>query len=410
MTYHAKLSPSGAHRWAKCPASVVLEAPYPRTSSVYADWGTAVHHISAEHLLNDVDLDDFLNVGVDVGDALLVIDQDMIDCAKSYVQTVRDLQGGCEILVEYSVPIDHLTDEENARGTADCIVLDIKARCLTVIDLKTGMGVKVEAKDNDQLMMYASGALREVEYLSLGEFDTVELVIVQPRLFHLSVYTITVEELREFENRIRNASRVVYEVMALGVTTESFNPGESQCRFCKARANCAAAANQALTIVADDFVNLDQEVLPQLASIVERVALCDTSHLARCYEAIPMIKDWMKAVEARMRQELTDGNEVPGFKLVEGKRGNREWIDEAQAQSLLASAGLSPEQYIEQNTISPTKAEKLLKGNPIWKEISQTAISQPSGSPAVAPNSDKRPALALNTLGDFANLTLENPK
>lgn len=405
--YHARLSPSGAHRWTKCWASVVMESTMPNTSTEHSKWGTAVHDISAKHLEDGANLDEFLGKWVAVDDDEFVeVTQEMIDCAKSYVATVRRFQGENPILVEQAVPIDHMTGEAGATGTADCIVIDCSANCLTVIDLKGGMGVQVEAKDNLQLMMYASGALREFGWM--GHFEIIEMVIVQPRLFHVSTYTITVEELYAVEDEIRDAATGIAEITALGVEDESFNPGESQCRFCKARATCGAAANQALTAIADDFINLEQNVTTQLATVSERITVCDNDHLARCYEAIPLIKDWINAVEARVRSELFAGNTVPGFKLVEGKRGPRKWTDEAKAKRMLSAAGIKAAQYYEKSVISPTKAEKLLKDHPKWSEISEKVILQSGGSPTIAPESDKRQAIVMDVSGAFADLTLEN--
>ena len=47
---HAKLSPSGAHRWMRCPGSVALEAQFPDDSSVFAAEGTLAHLLASDEL------------------------------------------------------------------------------------------------------------------------------------------------------------------------------------------------------------------------------------------------------------------------------------------------------------------------------------------------------------------------
>jgi hypothetical protein len=87
---------------------------------------------------------------------------------------------------------------------------------------------------------------------------------------------------------------------------------------------------------------------------------------------------------------LFAGEEVPRYKIVQGKRGIRKWKDESQLPQL--------DSLYEQVVISPTKAEKLFKKNDIWTAL-QEHIYQPEGKPSVAHISDKRPA--LSNLDDF---------
>lgn len=47
---HARLSPSGHHRWSVCHHSLELEATMPDTTSVYADRGTRLHTEAEKHL------------------------------------------------------------------------------------------------------------------------------------------------------------------------------------------------------------------------------------------------------------------------------------------------------------------------------------------------------------------------
>jgi hypothetical protein len=48
---HAKLSPSGAKRWCRCPAAPTRESNYPDTTSDAAQWGTDAHEILEKALL-----------------------------------------------------------------------------------------------------------------------------------------------------------------------------------------------------------------------------------------------------------------------------------------------------------------------------------------------------------------------
>ena len=116
---HAVLSPSSAHRWMACPGSVALVATAgaPDTGSASADEGTAAHEMAERILLG--------------ADGILLIGQraengwwftaDMLEQVSKYVTLVRDLVASTNgvLYVEQRVPIDHLTDELGATGTAD---------------------------------------------------------------------------------------------------------------------------------------------------------------------------------------------------------------------------------------------------------------------------------------------------
>ncbi|MRT52349.1 DUF2800 domain-containing protein, partial [Xylella fastidiosa subsp. multiplex] len=50
MSQHAMLSPSSAHRWLHCPASVPLTRTCKDESSPFADEGTVAHTVAADVL------------------------------------------------------------------------------------------------------------------------------------------------------------------------------------------------------------------------------------------------------------------------------------------------------------------------------------------------------------------------
>jgi hypothetical protein len=118
-----------------------------------------------------------------------------------------------------------------------------------------------------------------------------------------------------------------------------------------------------------------------------------------------------KAVRAETERRLFAGTEVPGFKLVEGKRGNRAWVNAEEAELQLKGMRLKTEQMYDLKLISPTTAEKLAKAGVIgprqWKKL-QEQYAQSQGKPSVAPANDKRPALTVAaTTDDFDVLCSE---
>ena len=208
---HAKLSPSGAHRWMQCPGSVVLEADYPDEGSSYAREGTVAHELAAGHLNAGWDLSDYVNEywhgeEPDGTTWKVLITQDMVDHVHDYAKLVREYAEGGVLMVEQRLGIGHVTGEPEAKGTSDVVI--VKGGELIVMDLKFGMGVKVDATDNPQLQLYALGALNEFDGV-LQDFHTVTMVIHQPRLNHVSEYSIPVQDLHAFADKVRDAAAKV---------------------------------------------------------------------------------------------------------------------------------------------------------------------------------------------------------
>ena len=388
---HAKLSPSGAHRWMACPGSVALEAPFPDQSSSYAAEGTLAHTLASEYL-DGTGQHPFKRVGEqhDVDGFTFTVTQSMADHVDDYCRLVIDYGERGLLLVEQRVPIGHLTGEKDATGTSDAIVVDTANRVLFVIDLKYGMGVRVDAGDNPQLMLYALGALEQCD--QLGEFEQVCMVIHQPRLNHVSEHWLEVAELREFAEDVRLAAIEIgdHEVPRL-------EPGEKQCRFCKAKAVCPALRAE-VTEVVSGSATLDEFLTPDTTT--------GDNYLSVAMSKVELVEHWCKAVRAEVERRLLAGQSVDGYKLVEGKRGNRKWNSETEVEALFKSFRLRQDEMYDYSLISPTKAEKLLKDTPKRWEKAEALISRAEGKPSVAPATDKRPALAVQSVADdFRDLT-----
>lgn len=425
LTLHARLSPSGAPRWMSCPGSVALEAGLPEWDTGYADEGTAAHSLSALCLNEGKDALAYLGrifevQGYDKGERVtreFEVDEDMAGHVQDYLDEIRAYAMGHEMLVEQRVPIDHLTGEEGAEGTSDVVIITSDGEELQIHDLKFGRGVRVDAEDNGQLKMYALGALKR--FAVMGDFKRVRLVIHQPRLEHLSEWVCPVGHLEEFKREIADAALTVAtatEFKANWVNSPNnayLVPSDKACQFCKAKAICPTLAARVQADVGADFEDLtaesDNPERGDEGDIPSRMLPTDPAQLAAKMRAIDLIEDWCKAVRAQVERELFNGRPVPGYKLVQGKRGNRAWSDPTAAEDLLRKQfRLTIEDAFNLKLKSPTQVEALLKKeHPRRWEKAQTLVSQAEGKASVAPESDKRPALVVTpTEDDFADLNV----
>jgi hypothetical protein len=385
MTAHAKLGASNAHRWMVCPGSVSAEDGLPDQTSAFAQEGTDAHelaeqalrmaHLPPDHVEKrdwgkyaDIKSNEYLD---------LLEDQAMADYVRVYTDYVNRLAVDCDT-IDIEQRVSYADWVPGGFGTADAII--VKGDTLHVCDLKYGMGVRVDAEDNPQGMLYALGAWAATELVY--DVDTVKIHIIQPRLDHISEWEISVDALLRWAELAKQCAEATQDENAVRV------PGEKQCRFCKAKASCKALADYTESIIMADFDDLEN--MPKANTLTDdqmRVAL----------EAKPLIEGWLSAIEAQVRDRLQSGGDFPGYKLVEG-RSLRQWVDDPDTVETTLTDLLDQHAFVEPKLVSPSQAEKLLgKKN---KSLIADLIVKPSGKPTLAPISDKRPAINL-TDDDF---------
>jgi hypothetical protein len=378
-----------------CPGSVTLEADIPDSSSAYAREGTAAHELAAMVLEDSGShASDYVGKKIAFNDhgeeVLWLITKDMADYVDDYVRLVRDRAQGKSLYVECKLGIGHITGEYGATGTSDVVIIDIPNKTIEVIDLKFGMGVRVDADDNPQLQLYALGALEE--YSLVTDFERVGMVIHMPRLNHVSEWEIPVEQLLAFGDDVSKSANMVRGNDAALV------PGEKQCRFCKAKAVCPALRAEVTEIVGGAATL--EDFTPQVVD-----SQTGDNYLPMAMSKVGMVEDWCKAVRAEVERRLLAGQTVDGYKLVEGRRGNRAWSDEGAVEQLFKSFRLRQEEMYDFKLISATKAEKLLKENPKRWAKAEQLITRSDGKPSVAHATDKRPAMDVKpVLDDFQGL------
>jgi hypothetical protein len=262
-------------------------------------------------------------------------------------------------------------------GTADAIVLN--GDTLNVVDLKYGMGVQVYAENNPQGMLYALGAYAEVNHIA--EIKNVVITIVQPRLDHISEWSISIEDLLRWAEWVTQRAEATQEDNAPRAA------GEKQCRFCKAKHNCGELFRHTEAILLTEFDNI--EGLPNIDTLTDE-------QVSNVLASKALIEGWISAISTHVTERLETGGGFAGYKLVEG-RSTRRWYDDETAEFRLREM-VGAENAVTTKVISPTQAQKIL-GAKRKNEIAEMIV-KPSGKPTLVPDSDKR--LAINvTAEDF---------
>ena len=368
MGAHALLSPSAAHRWLNCTAAPRLEAGVEDRGSSFAEEGTLAHAYCAkklkQYLGQDTAAEDTeiaeLNERYHTGemdeytDTYVAIVLEKLNEAR---QRVSDAQLLVEVRLDFG---KHIPD---AFGTSDAVI--IADGVMEVIDFKYGKGVRVDADNNPQMMIYALGAyeLMSFEY----DIKTVRMTIVQPRLDNLSEFEMGVDDLMVWTDTIlKPRAEEAYSGKGHQM------PGE-WCRFCKVKSQCRALAENCVKAVNSDpslltRQDIEQHILPLL----------------------PTVKSWLSGMEEYTLEQALAGVKYEGYKLVEG-RSVRRISDPKAVMETLQGEGYDEADYLKPTELRTiTDLEKLV-GKKKFTALCGDSIVKPQGKPTLVPESDKRP-------------------
>lgn len=403
---HALLSPSGAKKWLSCAASLACEKDIPNTSGKAAVTGTACHTIAEVHLnayIRGTELPLEREVGAYVLDegkgqikALISPMKGAVLITADMIEQVRKYTDYCKAIIDaatyaklemrvnltevlhpgYKVPAESEEGKEDGLetfGTADLVAViegftgESNSAMLIIGDLKTGRH-RVEAKENKQLMLYALGVYRRLK--RRYNITVVRLVIFQPYAGGASEWDISVEGLELFAKFARKRALLALDAYFRGkknLKASDFKPSVDGCQWCRFSEQCAARTKTVNAVLAeeleDDFA---LELTPE--------------QLVAEYEKLPMLRQHIDKVEKAMAAALHSGKKVPGYKLVEGRPGNRAWKD---TDAVFEKYGTMLQKVV---LMTPTEAVKVVP-----EEELKDFITRKPGAPYVATADDKRP-------------------
>lgn len=367
MGAHARCSPSALHRILNCPPSLVLGEQFADEESGYAAEGTAGHAL-AEHLIKKhLRMQSKRPVSDYYSDDLLEAVDDYVSFVIGEIETAKRECTQPVFSVEQRVDVsDYVSD---CFGTADMVI--ITDRMVHIIDLKLGRGVIVDAEENPQLMTYGLGVLELAEMLY--DIDTVKLTIFQPRVSNYSTWEIAPDALKKWgENVLR--PRGAMALMGAG----EFRAG-NWCRFCKARNQCRARAEEFLRLAQMEF---------------RQPALLSEDEIAEVLQKADELAKWASDVYAFAQDEaIIHGKQWKGYKLVEG-RSNRKYTSDEEVEEAAKEAGYTD--IYKRSLIGVTEMERLM-GKKEFARILGKLVYKPQGKVTLVPESDKRKAIVKAT-------------
>ena len=420
MSDHAMLSPSKRSRWALCPGSIREEAKYPDQGGGPAAIDGTHSHTLLEHCIKNGLSDPMDQVGETFTDheGTFKVDADRAARVRTAIDYIRQqsMNGLFEVISEEKVDPEHLLGRKDLSGTVDCQI--IGGDVLELIDYKDGMGA-VSAEGNLQLEQYAYGVLAKYKLPHNGTypFSTVRMTIIQPKMALRGMHPITSSEV-SVRHLMATMGTIVVQAAATDKPDAPLVPGESQCKFCRAKGSCSALANNVMKEVGIMF----QPVVNQTLDVAQQSAdkdpsTMDDAQIAQIMEAAPLMRQLLEGVEKEALRRMQAGQTIPGLKLVNG-RGSRAWaLPEEEMADKLVKMGIPKGAVYETKLVTPAKAEKLTwtkrDGTEVQltdrqlKRMEQEYVVKMAGKLTVAHESDSRPAVITNAAPLFSAVEAE---
>lgn len=328
-----KPSASGIHRLVACPGSWLMEKDLPETTSEDAEEGRILHAVMAGERSSD-DLTE---------DQRWCIDR----CRELEAQVIAQVwpEEDAEYEEMREVRVWDLLWLGQAKYSGQSDYTRRGRNCTVVIDYKFGRIAVDPAEANWQMLTL--GVLADCHRRPDATGSTY-VATIQPRTSNqVTICAYSQEQLAEGDKIIEAAINAAQRPDAPRI------PGESQCRYCKAKDRCPEAIGVAVELALPAVPALTGE---QYAEILPKIAVAE--------KVIKALKDGAKAL-------LQAGGAIPGYELKPG--ASQREIEDPQAAFAALSDIITPEEFLSACGVSVVELEKLYGEKAGLKGAARTA-------------------------------------
>jgi len=234
------------------------------------------------------------------------------------------------------------------------------------------------------MMLYALGAI--MQFNPFYDIQNVHMIIFQPRNGGAKTWSTTRNVLLDWGQL---TVKPLAQTAAQG--EGNFKKGD-WCTFCRVKARCRLHA-ESLSAVAEF-----KQQLPPLLSNAE---------MGRALEAGRPFMDWFRKLESYALTAVLRGEEVPGWKAVEGRHSDRTFIDADKTFDAIKATGIEEALLYERKPITLTAVEKLL-GKTEFAKLEPEHVYRPPGKPTLVTIDDPREPFGLSSAqADFCDQPIQ---
>lgn len=344
MSNHHKFSPSTFPALEKC-----MHYESSSESSEDAQRGT-LQHSFLEHLINwNPDKQ---------AEVISKLKPDEIENVRYVFEKVREIIGRYQSETDGDIIISgekkvaiRTTDLSFVDGTMDVSVTADSSDTVIVIDAKFG----TERDYSGQLKVYALGAMQSYKKAKA------ESIIIYGQEKQVISESYGIDEVQNYFD----------DMMEQIKTRDDVPPAACDyCKWCKHGDKCVGRNSAVMALKSFDK-DASKQLMLRLSDKTNLVKM-ESERLGNLVSYLKIIGDFQKRLEEELKRRLSEGEDVPGWKL-QTRKGARSFENTADAVHMLMNTvpGLTPDTLYNNMTISVGKAMDLLYGADAKKKASK---------------------------------------